>query len=73
MKTGSQRGGLASLASRAILPTITTQGGYEALPRGALVDFWWTTLEYERRAGGGNRTLVCSLEGYRSTIELRPR
>ena len=28
---------------------------------------------YERGAGGGNRTLVCSLEGYRSTIELRPQ
>ena len=27
----------------------------------------------ERRAGEGNRTLVCSLEGYRSTIELHPR
>jgi hypothetical protein len=26
-----------------------------------------------KRAGGGNRTLVCSLEGYRSTIELHPQ
>ena len=29
--------------------------------------------DFESGAGGGNRTLVTSLEDWRSTIELRPR
>ncbi len=36
----------------------------------------WSTNAYMRfleKAGEGNRTLVCSLEGCRSTIELHPR
>ena len=39
---------------------------------GGLLHSCYTKPSYERRAGEGNRTLVCSLEGYRSTIELRP-